>query len=304
MRAEVGRCSAAGPCLPPLIVSTNLRPGTSGTESKMLRRRPPLTDSVARAQAHVDLAAEVDEQVGQDVGRRAPGRPGPSAPCRAAARSPARCRRSRLFGQAPAASCGPGADRLMWLWSRIRALRQGDRGAAQVGVPVAGDEGRPELRVLVAEHSTCGRRRPGEKLGPEACSLPQSVGWKGAETGNELKVAGLVGSAPPPEQRPVGREFAAAGPVEGEFLLVDVDVDRADVELGAAEDVRDRVARGWIWAVSGSTKQRHPDDDDAEVEGPGDGRGDHRERERRALVGAGEVGLAARSGSARGRCRP
>ena len=42
----------------------------------------------------------------------------------------------------------------------------------------------------------------------------------------------------------------------------------------------------------GVDEERHPDHDRAEVEGPGDGRRDHRQRERRALVGAGEVGLA------------
>src|SRR5215212_3365906 len=39
-----------------------------------------------------------------------------------------------------------------------------------------------------------------------------------------------------------GRFFAAVGAVEGEVLAVDVDEDRADVELGAPEDIGD-VAR-------------------------------------------------------------
>ena len=46
-------------------------------------------------------------------------------------------------------------------------------------------------------------------------------------------------------------------------------------------------ATAWIWAVSRSIVQCHPDHDDTEVEGTGHRGGDDRHRERRAFVGAG-----------------
>ena len=46
------------------------------------------------------------------------------------------------------------------------------------------------------------------------------------------------------------------------------------------------------WAVAGSTCERDADDDVAEVIGAGDRGDDHDQAQRRALIWAGEVGLA------------
>ena len=89
-----------------------------------------------------------------------------------------------------------------------------------------------------------------------------------------------------------GGRFAAVGPVEGEVVAVDVDEDRADVELGAAEHVRDVLGPGVDLRRLRIEEERHPDDDVAEVEGTGDRRGDDHDRDRCAFVAAGEVGVA------------
>ena len=121
-------------------------------------------------------------------------------------------------------------------------------------------------------------------------------------TAAEDQAAGLVGSAPPPADVAGGRVLVAVGPVEGEFLAVQVHDDRADVEFGAAEDVGDFGA-GFDLPGFRVEVQRRVDDDVAEVERAGHRRGDDDDRERRPLIRTGEVDLAVRSSAACCRCR-
>jgi hypothetical protein len=76
-------------------------------------------------------------------------------------------------------------------------VRQGDRGAADVGVALAGDENGAEFRVLGALGRLAAAVEAGEQLRPEA---------------ELLAVAGLEGGADPEgaEGRRVGRVAAAA----------------------------------------------------------------------------------------------
>ena len=84
----------------------------------------------------------------------------------------------------------------------------------------------------------------------------------------------------------------AVGRVEGEAGAVEVDVDRAQAQRDAVEDLRQRVGDDVALGGCGVEEERVADDDGAEVEGAGDRRGDDGEAQRGAFVGAGEVGLA------------
>ncbi len=117
-------------------------------------------------------------------------------------------------------------------------------------------------------------------------SLSQSLAWKGALTAKALKVAGLVGSAPPPCSAPAVANGSQLVGLRVKFGPVHRQVDRADVELGAAEDVRDRVGDGVDLRRFGVDEQRHPHHDRAEVIRPGRGGGDHCQGERSPVVGA------------------
>src|ERR1700712_2221703 len=108
--------------------------------------------------------------------------------------------------------------------------------------------------------------------------------------GGEGRRVGRV--RPTPQQVPRGRVFGAVGAVEGEFLAVDVDEDRADIQLGATEDIRNFDV-GIDLRRFRVDLERHPDDDGAEVERPGDRGGDHGQRDGRAFVRAGEEDVAA-----------
>ena len=289
LRAEVALVSST-PRLPPKIVSANFETGTSGIMSKVLRSRP-WTVFVAPRRRMSTWPRRSTSRSGRTC-CRAPGRPGPFSSLPSSGDVACAKPLTEAFGHWSAASCGRVQSVPMWRWSRISARGRVDAGAAQVRVAVAGDEGRPEFRVVVPEHVLAAAEEPGREARAEAAACGSRWSGTGPRPANELKVAGLVGSAPPPSSAPSVASLPAAGRVDDEVVLVDVDVDRADVELGAAEDVGDRVRRGVDAGRFGVDEQRHPDHDRAEVEGPGDRGGDHRQRERRALIGAGEVGLA------------
>ena len=203
------------------------------------------------------------------------GRPGPSAACRAAAMSPRRGRRSSSSGRSPAASCGPGADRSDVALVEDQRLRQGDRGAAQVGVPVAGDEDRrgtsgssPGSCLAAAEHL-------GRQLRPEV-ELAAVVGLERRRDREGAERRGVeVGSEPPPRRIAADRQLPQLVGLIVNSRWLALSVDRADARAWRRRRRRGsgRRRRGSC-AVSGIDEERHPDHDDAEVEGPGDGRGE------------------------------
>ena len=186
---------------------------------------------------------------------------------------------------------GPRADRLDVALVEDQRLGQRDRRLADVRVGLARGQDRAELRVLSAARRLAAAEHLGRELRPELELLAGEV-WKASTTGKALNAARVVGSEPPPRIDAVGHQLPAAGRVDREVRAVRVDVDRADAELGAAEDVRDRVGDGPDPRRLRVDEEGDADDDGAEVEGACDGRRQHRQRERRALVGAREVGVA------------
>ena len=92
--------------------------------------------------------------------------------------------------------------------------------------------------------------------------------------------------------RPDG-ERVAAGRVEGEVGAVEADLEVAGPERHAVEDPRQRVGDCGDLGGRGIDVDRDPSDDVAEVVGPGDGRNHDEEAQRSALVGTGEVDVAA-----------
>ena len=193
-------------------------------------------------------------------GSRGPGRPAPSAPCRAAARSPSRCRRSSSSGRRRRPAAAACRSFLMWLWSRIRALGRVTTACRRLASPsrptrVARNFGFCARTVDLRPLMTLVKSLRAELEGAAIGGLERREDREGAERG----FGGRVGAAA--LERPGRFELAAAGRVDREFLAVGVDVDRADVELGAAEDVRDLVRVGPDLGRFGIDEQRHPDDD-------------------------------------------
>ena len=185
------------------------------------------------------------------------------------------------------------------LWSRISERRQDHRGASDVGVARPRQEHRAQLRVL-------GAARPAEEAQEQLrleAELLAAVGFEGRRDRRrgERRRVDRVGAAA--EQRAGEGERRAVGRVEREVVPVELHRDRAEVEQGAAVDVRDRVGDGVHLGRARVDEQRHPHHDRAEIERPGRGGGDHCQGEGGAFVGPCEEDLAAdleRRGTAAG----
>ena len=202
----------------------------------------------------------------------------------------------------------PRADRLDVALVEEQRVRQRQRRAAEVGVAFAGFEDRPQLRVL---------RPLGRPPNSRACSfglkpsLLQPVAWNGALTG--------VGA----ERRRVGRVGAAAvdrrrwSPAAAQLVGLSMNLLRStltSIERMSSLTPPNTSGIGsetaLTWAVSGLTLSATRTTTVPRSNGPATAGRDHRQRERGALVGAGEVGLAAEleraragAGVGRGRCR-
>ena len=273
--------------MPPGRVIVNFETGTSGTRSKVVRM-PPLKLSMRPTRSTSTWPCEM----GDEVRQRVVGRAQVDRPFERLAeqrRDRPRLAVDRFLRAVVGGELDPGADLPEAGLVEEERVRQGDRGAGRCWR-------RPACALRIARRRGClarlvapKRRRFSFGRKPSGVAVVQ-LDRVGDREGREGRRIGRVGAAA--LEGAGGGQFRAVGPVEGEFVPVDVDGDRADVELGAAEDVRDRVGDGVDLRRFGIEEERHPDDDGAEVEGPGERRGDDHERERRALVGAGEVGLA------------
>ena len=114
---------------------------------------------------------------------------------------------------------------------------------------------------------------------------------------------GRVGLAPPPSSEPAKANCEQLVGLSEKFGAVELHRDRADVEQGAAVDVRDRVGDRAHLGGARVDEQRHPHHDRAEVERPGRGGGDRLPGRGGRLCRAPRGRPCRRSGAARGRCR-
>ena len=247
------------------------------------RLQPAVLGADHAAQLHVDLAVQVGEQVRQvvvggdevDVAlelfveqRRDRFR-----------LTVDRCRRAGLRGQ-----LRPGADGADVALIEEQRVRHRQRGAGDVGVALMGFQDRPQLRVLVALGAAL---EPDEQLRLELQAVA-AVGRVGSaeRVGAERGRIGRVGAAT--AERADRRLRGTVGRIEHEFVAIDVEVDRANVELDPAEHVGDRIRHGVDLGRFRIDVERDPDDHGADVIRPGHPGGDRDHRERRPLVRTGE----------------
>ena len=220
--------------MPPGRVIANFVTGTSGTRVEG-RADAALVAVDPADQVDVHLAFEVGDQVRQRVVRGAQVDRAFERFAEQRREGAGRSRRPISSGRRLAANLTLVQIAPRLAWSRKSACGSADRGAGDVGVALAGSQHGPQFRVLGA------LGLPVEaQVEPRPEVQRRRSRWPG--TGRDRrreKAAGLVGSAPPPRTAPAVAFLRQLVAVEREFLAVEVEEDRADVELGAAEDVGD-----------------------------------------------------------------
>ena len=162
----------------------------------------------AADQVDVDLALEVGDEVRQRVVRRAQV---DRAFERLAEQRRERPRLAvdRFLRAVVGGELDPGADRREARLVEEQRVRQADRGAGDVGVPrraLRTARRRGCLARLVCAEQAQVQLRAG------ISAASQLFSWTGSETGKDEKVAGLVGSAPPPLSAPAVANLRAVGP--------------------------------------------------------------------------------------------
>ncbi len=282
--ARRGRAQSASlltkmPRRPPASVTTALVSGTSGRAGKLMRRRPPGARRCGRGggSGAPRRGGRRADRGGDGSGRA--GRPGPRGGDRGAGSRDARSRPERhedSARQAAVARRGRGG-----------AVMSSSSPSGRVRVAAAMPASSAPERRTARRAGWPLRARPPERerarlgLKPSALQLPPGSGWSGWSW--RRRCCGWW-FPPPAASQLVG--------LQGEVRAVEPDVDRAQPQRHAVEDLREGIGDDVALGGFGVDEEGVSDDHGAEVEGAGHRRGDDRHRQRGAFVGAGEVGVA------------